>query len=142
NTVKLLGEDCTIPFISRYRKDITGNLDEVVIEEIAKRDKEFDVIIKRKESIIKSVAEQGALTDELLRKFEQSFDISELEDLYLPYKKKKKTRADTAREYGLEPLAKIIMAQNTEDPERLAARYINKNVLTEQDALQGARDIM
>ncbi|MBF6608418.1 MAG: RNA-binding transcriptional accessory protein [Flavobacterium sp.] len=142
NIVKLLDEDCTIPFISRYRKDITGNLDEVVIEEIAKRDKEFDVIIKRKESIIKSVAEQGALTDELLRKFEQSFDLSELEDLYLPYKKKKKTRADTARENGLEPLAKIIMAQNAEDPERLAARYINKNVLTEQDALQGARDIM
>jgi uncharacterized protein len=142
NTLKLLNEDCTIPFISRYRKDQTGNLDETVIENIAKGQKDFDVIVKRKETILKSINEQNALTPELKSKIENSFDLNELEDFYLPYKRKKKTRADVARENGLEPLAKIIMAQNADDIDFIASKYLNKNVVNEDDALQGARDII
>ena len=141
-TVQLLQEDCTIPFISRYRKDQTGNLDEIVIENIAKHQKEYDVIVKRKEAILKAIAEQKALTPELEKKIQQSFDLQELEDFYLPYKKKKKTKADTARENGLEPLAKIIMAQNNDDIDFISTQYINKNVVNEEEALQGARDII
>ena len=142
NTLQLLAEDCTIPFISRYRKDKTGNLDETVIEKIAKAAKDFDAVVKRKESILKSIEEQGALTGELKSKIESSFDLNELEDFYLPYKKKKKTRADVARENGLEPLAKIIMSQNADDVDFIASKYLNKNVVNEDDALQGARDII
>ena len=141
-TVQLLQEDCTIPFISRYRKDQTGNLDEIVIENIAKHQKEYEVIVKRKEAILKSIDEQKALTSELEKKIQQSFDLQELEDFYLPYKKKKKTKADTARENGLEPLAKIIMAQNNDDIDFISTQYINKNFLNEEEALQGARDII
>ena len=101
-TVKLLNEDCTIPFISRYRKDTTGNLDEVFIEQIAKLNKEYDVIVKRKEAILKSIEEQKALTPELNKKIAESFDLQEIEDFYLPFKKKKKSKADVARENGLE----------------------------------------
>ncbi|MFN3967408.1 Tex family protein [Flavobacterium sp.] len=141
-TLKLLSEDCTIPFISRYRKDQTGNLDEVVIENIAKLTKQYDEIVKRKDSVLKSIEEQGQLTSELKSKIENSFDLQEIEDLYLPYKKKKKTRADVARENGLEPLAKIIMAQNSDDIEFIASKYLNAKVPNEDDALQGARDII
>ncbi|WP_284651007.1 Tex family protein [Flavobacterium terrisoli] len=141
-TLKLLSEDCTIPFISRYRKDQTGNLDEVVIENIAKHSKQYDEIVKRKDSVLKSIEEQGQLTSDLKAKIENSFDLQEIEDLYLPYKKKKKTRADVARENGLEPLAKIIMAQNSDDIEFLASKYLNAKVVNEDDALQGARDII
>ena len=142
NTVQLLQEDCTIPFISRYRKDKTGNLDEVQIEQIAKLQKDYEVIVKRKESILKSIEEKNALTPELDKKIQQSFDLQELEDFYLPFKKKKKTRADVARENGLEPLAKIIMAQNNADVDFLATKYLNENVINEDAALQGARDII
>ena len=142
STIKLLEEDCTIPFISRYRKDQTGNLDEVVIEQIAKRNKQYHEIVKRKEAILKSIEEQQALTPELAKKIQESFDLQELEDYYLPYKKKKKTKADVARENGLEPLAKIIMAQNNEDIDFIASRYLNDKVVNEDDALQGARDII
>jgi len=141
-TLKLLSEDCTIPFISRYRKDQTGNLDETVIEQIAKLSKQFDDINKRKESILKSIEEQGQLTSDLKTKIENSFDLQEIEDWYLPYKKKKKTRADVARENGLEPLAKIIMAQNSDDIEFIASKYLNAKVPNEDEALQGARDII
>jgi len=141
-TIKLLSEDCTIPFISRYRKDQTGNLDEVQIEAISKLKKQYDEIIKRKESILKSIEEQNALSPELKSKIENSFDLQELEDFYLPYKKKKKTKADVARENGLEPLAKIIMSQKNDDIEFLASNYLNANVKNEDDALQGARDII
>jgi uncharacterized protein len=141
-TIKLLSEDCTIPFISRYRKDQTGNLDEVQIESISKLNKQFEEIVKRKESILKSIEEQNALSPELKSKIENSFDLQELEDLYLPYKKKKKTKADVARENGLEPLAKIIMSQNNNDIEFLASNYLNVNVKNEDEALQGARDII
>ena len=141
-TIQLLSEDCTIPFISRYRKDQTGNLDEVQIETISKLNKQFDEIIKRKESILKSIEEQNALSPELKTKIENSFDLQELEDFYLPYKKKKKTKADVARENGLEPLAKIIMSQRNDDIEFLASKYLNANVKNEDEALQGARDII
>ena len=141
-TVQLLQEDCTIPFISRYRKDQTGNLDEIVIENIAKYQKEYEAIVKRKEAILKAIAEQKSLTPELENKITQSFDLQELEDFYLPYKKKKKTKADTARENGLEPLAKIIIAQNNDDIDFISTQYINKNVVNEEEALQGARDII
>jgi protein Tex len=141
-TIKLLLEDCTIPFISRYRKDQTGNLDEVQIEAISKLSKQFDEIIKRKESILKAIEEQNALSPELKSKIENSFDLQELEDFYLPYKKKKKTKADVARENGLEPLAKIIMSQKNDDIEFLASKYLNANVKNEDEALQGARDII
>jgi uncharacterized protein len=141
-TVQLLQEDCTIPFISRYRKDATGNLDEVFIENIAKYLKEFEVLIKRKEAILKSIDEQKALTPELHKKIQESFDLQELEDYFLPYKKKKKTRADVAREHGLEPLAKIIYNQNNDDIDFIATQYLNNNVINEDQALQGARDII
>jgi uncharacterized protein len=141
-TVQLLNEDCTIPFISRYRKDQTGNLDEVVIEQIAKLNKQYDEIVKRKESILKTIEEQGQLSLELAKKIQDSFDLQELEDLYLPFKKKKKTKADVARENGLEPLAKIIFAQNNDNIDFISTQYINENVINEEAALQGARDII
>ena len=141
-TIQLLQEDCTIPFISRYRKDQTGNLDEVFIENIAKFQKEYEVIVKRKEAILKAIEEQKLLTPELDNKIKNSFDLQELEDFYLPYKKKKKTRADVARENGLEPLAKIIMAQNNDDVDFISTQYLNANVVNEEAALQGARDII
>jgi len=141
-TLQLLSEDCTIPFISRYRKDFTGNLDEVQIENIAKLSKQYEEVVKRKNSILKTIEEQGQLTSELNSKIQNSFDLQELEDLYLPYKKKRKTKADTARENGLEPLAKIIMAQNLDDIEFLASKFLSENVVNEDEALQGARDIV
>ncbi|WP_226065192.1 Tex family protein [Kaistella polysaccharea] len=141
-TLKLLAEDCTIPFISRYRKDATGNLDEVQIEGIFKLNKQFEDIIKRKESILKSIEEQDALTPEFKKRIDGSFDLQELEDLYLPFKKKRKTKADAAKEKGLEPLARMIMSQNANHLESLASRYLNDQVSTEEEALQGARDIM
>jgi uncharacterized protein len=141
-TLQLLAEDCTIPFISRYRKDKTGNLDEIQIEQISKLNKQFEEIVKRKETILKSVEEQNALTPEFKQRIEESFDIQELEDLYLPFKKRKKTKADAAKEKGLEPLAKMIMSQKVQDLQFLASKYLNDQVSSEEEALQGARDIM
>ena len=141
--LQLLSEDCTIPFIARYRKDKTGNLGEVEIEQIQKLSKNFDEIQKRKESVLKSIEEQEKLTPELRAKIEQSFDLQEVEDLYLPFKKRRKTKADAAKEKGLEPLAKIIMAQkNSGDIEQTAQNYLNKEVFSVEEALQGARDII
>lgn len=141
-TLELLAEDHTIPFISRYRKDKTGNLDEVAIEQIVKLKNSFEAIVKRKETILNSIEEQNALTPELKNKIEASFDLNELEDLYLPYKKKRKTKADTARENGLEPLAKIIMAQNADDVQFIASKYLNDKVQNEDEAISGAEDII
>ena len=142
NTVQLLQEDCTIPFISRYRKDTTGNLDEVQIENISKFQKEYEVIVKRKEAILKSILEQNSLVPELKSKIENSYDLQEIEDFYLPFKKKKKTKADVARENGLETLAKIILAQGNDDVNFISTKYLNENVINEEAALQGARDII
>ncbi len=141
-TLKLLNEDCTIPFISRYRKDATGNLDEVQIEQIAKLNTQFEELIKRKESILKSIEEQNALSPELRQRIEESYDLQELEDLYLPYKKRRKTKADSAKEKGLEPLAKMIMSQKSNDLHSLAAKYLNSEITSNEEALQGARDII
>src|SRR5690606_11359814 len=142
NTLQLFAEDCTIPFIARYRKDRTGNLDEVQIENIQKAASLFDTIIKRKEAVLTSIEEQGQLTDYLKDKISQSFDLTEIEDLYLPFKKKRKTKADIAREAGLEPLAKIIMSQKTDDLEFAAERFLNTKIDSSEEALQGARDII
>ncbi|WP_417430432.1 Tex family protein [Halpernia sp.] len=142
NTLKLFSEDCTIPFIARYRKDTTGNLNEVQIEDIYKLNHQFFEILKRKENILKSMEEQDALTADLKQRIESSFDLQELEDYYLPFKKKRKTKADSARENGLEPFAKIIMAQNSSNLNSLAQKYLNDNIQTVDEAFQGARDIM
>ncbi|KQS92257.1 Tex family protein [Chryseobacterium sp. Leaf394] len=141
-TLKLLSEDCTIPFISRYRKDATGNLDETQIEQISKLNRQFEDIVKRRESILKSIEEQDSLSHELKQRIDESFDLQELEDLYLPFKKRRKTKADAAKEKGLEPLAKIIMSQKAQDIQFLASKYLNDQVSSEDEALQGARDIM
>ena len=142
HTLQLLLEGCTIPFIARYRKDKTGNLDEVAIERIAKAQNEYDNICKRKETILSSIEEQGKLTDELRQRIENSFELNELEDLYLPYKKRRKTKGDVAKENGLEPLAKQIMSQRPADLSSLASRYLSDKVTTEAEALQGASDII
>lgn len=146
NTVKLLNEDCTIPFISRYRKELTGNLDEVQIGEIVKFKEQFEALEKRKAAILKSLEEQEILTAELQKKIEETTDLIALEDLYLPYKKKRKTIADTARENGLEPLAKIIMAQtrsiSNSELASLASKYGKGKVNSAEEALEGARHII
>lgn len=142
NTVALLNEDCTIPFISRYRKERTGNLDEVQIGAIVQYKTQFEALEKRKAAIIKAVEEQGALTPDLKAKFLGCMDLTSLEDLYLPFKKSKKTKAETARKNGLEPLAKIIMAQNADEIEFIASKYLNKEVQNEDEALEGAHHII
>ena len=142
NTVDLLNEDCTIPFISRYRKERTGNLNEVQIGEIVKYKELFETLEKRKIAILKAIEEQDALTDELKHKIEAAQDITTLEDLYLPFKKSRKTKADTARQNGLEPLAKIIMSQNANDVESIAFKYVKGEITSVDDALEGARHII
>ncbi len=140
--LNLLAEDATIPFIARYRKEVTGNLDEVVLYQIQKLKKQYDELGKRKQSILKTLDEQGILTADLRQKIQDTYDAVQLEDLYLPYKKKRKTKATTAREQGLEPLAKIIMAQRTTDLEQEAYRFVNHKVPNVEKALEGARFIM
>ncbi|WP_336128039.1 Tex family protein [Mesoflavibacter sp. CH_XMU1422-2] len=142
NTVILLNQDCTVPFISRYRKEATGNLDEVEIGAIVKYKEEFETLEKRKATILKALEEQDVLTDELKTKIEACQDSTTLEDLYLPYKKSRKTKAETARKNGLEPLAKIIMSQNANDIENIAVKYIKGELTSTEDALEGARHII
>jgi uncharacterized protein len=142
NTISLLNEDATIPFISRYRKERTGNLDEVQIGEIVKFKEAFEALEKRKKTILKALEEQLVLTDELTQKINLSRDLVSLEDLYLPYKKKRKTKAETARLQGLEPLAKMIMSQRVNDLEYTASKYISNEVETIECAVEGARFIM
>ncbi len=141
-TLKLLEEGATIPFISRYRKEATGSLDEVEVGAIEEAWKKLIELEKRKATILKAIEEQGKLTPELKEKIEGCMDMITLEDLYLPYKQKRKTRATAARERGLEPLAKILMAQKEQTPEYAAKRYINKDVPDVEAALAGARDII
>lgn len=142
NTVALLNQDCTIPFISRYRKERTGNLDEVQIGSIVQFKEQFEALEKRKKAIIKAVEEQNELTTALKQKFENAEDLTQLEDLYLPFKKSKKTKAEVARKQGLEPLAKIIMAQRTDEIEYIASNYLNNEIENEDKALVGARHII
>lgn len=142
NTISLLEEDCTIPFISRYRKERTGNLDEVQIADIVKFKEQFETLEKRKETILKALIEQEVLTPELEQKIKQSEDLTTLEDLYLPYKKSRKTKAEKARQNGLEPLAKMIMAQNTHDLNYTAQKFVNGDIQDVEEALEGARHII
>lgn len=140
--LSLLEEGATIPFIARYRKDVTGGLDEVQIQKIqddAKALKEFN---DRKAFIEKTIAEQGKLTDAIQEKLNAATTIAELEDIYLPYKPKRKTKAQTARENGLEPLAVLLMEQKEQDIASIAATYVNEQVKDADAALQGARDII
>ena len=142
NTLKLLDGGATIPFISRYRKEATGSLDELQIAEIQQQNRRLKELDERRETILKSIDEQEKLTPELKEKIENATSLPELEDIYLPYKPKRKTRASIAKEKGLEPLAKILISQKEHDVKKKAIHYINKDVPEMEDALQGARDIV
>ena len=142
NTIKLLEEGATIPFISRYRKEATGSLDETEVTAIEKEWKRLLELVKRREAILKSINDQELLTLELEEKINNCWDMAELEDIYLPYKPKRKTRASAAREKGLEPLAEIIMEQKEDQLELVAEKYLNDDVPDIETALAGARDIV
>lgn len=142
NTLELLDSGCTIPFISRYRKERTGGLDEVQITQICELNERMKETAKRKETIIKTISEQGKLTPELEKRINECWEPEVLEDIYMPYKPKRRTRAQVARENGLEPLATIIMLQRDSAPETTARRFINENVKSEEDAIKGALDII
>lgn len=142
NTLELLDSGCTIPFISRYRKERTGGLDEVQITHIYELNERMKETAKRKETIIKTISEQGKLTPELEKRINECWEPEVLEDIYMPYKPKRRTRAQVARENGLEPLATIIMLQRDNAPETTARKFINENVKSEEDAIKGALDII
>ena len=141
-TIGLLNEGATIPFISRYRKEVTGGLDEVQIGNIKDQLDKLTELKKRKDTILSSIEEQGELTSELKKRIEDSWDSTEIEDLYLPYKPKRVTKAEIARKKGLEPLAKIIMIQNEPDLLARVKSFIKGEVKNAAEALQGARDII
>ena len=141
-TLGLLNDGATIPFISRYRKEVTGGLDEVQIESIKTHYEKLNEIAKRKETILNTIQEQGKLTTELQKRIEETWDNTLLEDIYLPYKPKRKTRAEAARQKGLEPLATLLMLQREPHPEERAASYVKGDVKNVEDALKGARDII
>ncbi len=142
NTLKLLDEGCTIPFISRYRKERTGGLDEVQIAQISEMNARLKETAKRKETILKTIGEQGKLTDELKKRIDDCWDNTELEDIYLPYKPKRRTRAQVAREQGLEPLATLLMMQREPNPVKAAERFVRGDVKDVPMALHGAQDII
>lgn len=142
NVVKLLEEGCTVPFIARYRKEATGEMNEVDINTIKEAYEKQLEVAKRKEAILKSIGEQEKLTPELQAKIENTYSLTELEDLYLPYRPKRKTRASMAIEKGLQPLAELIFNGREQDPERRALSFLNDQVKSVEEALQGARDIM
>ena len=142
NTLALLDEGCTIPFISRYRKERTGGLDEVQIAAISTQYERFKEIQKRKETVLKTIAEQDKLTPELEKRITDCWDATELEDIYLPYKPKRRTRAQVAREQGLEPLAKSLLLQRERDPERAAEKFVKGDVKDAEMAIKGAQDII
>ena len=142
NTLQLLSEGCTIPFISRYRKEKTGNMDEVQIAEISNLNDKLTELQKRKETILKTIEEQGKLTDSLKDKITSCWNATELEDLYLPYKPKRRTRAQIAREQGLERLATTIMLQREQNPQKFASQFVKGDVKDEESAIKGALDII
>lgn len=144
NTLKLLDEGCTIPFISRYRKERTGGLDEVQITSISNRLSQLQEIAKRKETIVKTISEQQKMTPDLQKRIDSCWDSTVLEDIYLPYKPKRRTRAQVAREQGLEPLATILLMQREPDPKRAAQRFVvaGGSPANVEDALKGAQDII
>ncbi|ANH81408.1 RNA-binding transcriptional accessory protein [Niabella ginsenosidivorans] len=142
NVEQLHAEGATIPFISRYRKEATGNMDEVQITAVIDKIKYYDELEKRKETVLKTIEAAGKLTPELKQRIDHCINATELEDIYLPYKPKRKTKASVAIEKGLEPLAGLLFAQGNENVETAAAGYVNEQVKDVADALQGARDIM
>ncbi|MCI5709584.1 MAG: RNA-binding transcriptional accessory protein [Prevotella sp.] len=142
NTLQLLEEGCTIPFISRYRKERTGGLDEVQIAAISERNDKMKEMAKRKDTIRNTIDSQGKLTDELKKRIDDCWDTTELEDIYLPYKPKRRTRAQVAREQGLEPLSVILMMQREQQPMVAAQRFVGKQVGDVQAAIKGAQDII
>ena len=144
NTLKLLAEGCTIPFISRYRKERTGGLDEVQITAISDRNERLQEIAKRKETIVKTITEQKKMTAELQKRIDDCWDLTTLEDIYLPFKPKRRTRAQVAREQGLEPLAQILLLQREPNPERAALSQLStlNSQLSISDAIKGAQDII
>ncbi len=142
NTIRLIDDGATIPFISRYRKEMTGSLDEVQIAHIKEEYEKLAELQKRREAIIKSVEEQDKMTPELLDRINKTLSMSELEDIYLPYKPRRKTKASLAKEKGLEPLAALIMKQDIADPFARAESFLNDQVEDAEQALQGARDII
>jgi uncharacterized protein len=144
NTLALLEEGCTIPFISRYRKERTGGLDEVQIAAISDRFDKLKEIGKRKETVVKTITDLGKMTPDLEKRIDACWDATELEDIYLPYKPKRRTRAQVAREQGLEPLAQILMVQRERDPERAAAQQLSiiHSQLSIEEAIKGAQDII
>lgn len=142
NTIQLLDEGATIPFISRYRKERTGSLDEMQVEAVKDAKEKMEELLKRKDTVLNTIQEQGLLTPELQKRITDCFDPTELEDIYLPYKPKRRTRAMIAREKGLEPLAKIIMKQFEKNLDGRAQSFINDQVESIDDALAGARDII
>lgn len=142
NTIKLLNEGATIPFISRYRKEATNGLDEVQIEQIKNQYDKLCELAKRKETVLNTINEQGKLTDELKKRIENSWNSTEIEDIYLPYKPKRRTRAEIARQKGLEPLATLILFQKEINIDQEAKRFINNEVSDIDEALKGARDII
>lgn len=141
-TIKLLDEGATIPFISRYRKEATGGLDETQIQAIATAYEKAQELEKRKKHITETIAAQDKLTPELEKKIAECFDAQTLEDIYLPFKPKRRTKAEIAREKGLEPLARVIMAQNSDDVKRSAMRFVNDNVADTDEAIESAADII
>ena len=142
NTIALIDEGCTIPFISRYRKERTGGLDEVQIAAISDKYEKLHEIQKRKETVVKTITDLGKMTPDLNQRIEACWDATVLEDIYLPYKPKRRTRAQVAREQGLEPLAQLILLQRERDPERAAERYVKGDVKDVQAAIKGAQDII
>ncbi len=142
STLTLLSEGATIPFISRYRKEMTGGLDEVKIESIKERYDKLCEVAKRKDTILNTITEQGKLTPELRKRIDDTWDATELEDIYLPYKPKRKTRAEAARQKGLEPLAMLMMMQRENNLSAKAASFVKGDVKDVEDALKGARDII
>ncbi|WP_195590946.1 Tex family protein [Bacteroides finegoldii] len=142
STLHLLGEGATIPFISRYRKEATGGLDEVQIEQIKEQHDKLCDIAKRKETILGTITEQGKLTAELKKRINDTWNPTELEDIYLPYKPKRKTRAEAARQKGLEPLATLLLLQRENNLSARAASFVKGEVKDVEDALKGARDII
>ena len=142
NTLGLLEEGCTIPFISRYRKEKTGNMDEVKIEAVAQANEKYKEMAKRKETILKTIDDQGKLSAELQQRIDNCWDATELEDIYLPFKPKRRTRAQVAREQGLEPLAQLLLLQRERNPEQAARKFVGDKVSDVEAALQGAKDII
>jgi protein Tex len=142
STIGLFDEGATIPFIARYRKEVTGSLDEVQIGDIQTQYKKLQELEKRREAVLKSIEEQGKMTDDLRKRIGATYNLTELEDIYLPYKQKRKTRASIAREKGLEPLANEIYTQKHKNVDAIAAKFLNDKVETIEDALAGARDIL